>query len=109
MGDKRYKDLMRIIARRTLYEFWQRHADAEQSLRAWVYDVAKANWRTSHDIKAVHANASIINKDRVVFNIKGNDYRLIVAVSYTSQILSMKFIGTHAEYDNIDAGTIKYH
>ena len=97
---------MRIIARRTLRVFWEGHADAQQPIKAWYQDATKARWSSPQDIKNTYANASIINSERVVFNIKGNDYRLIVAVNYTLQIVFVKFIGTHSEYDRVDAATV---
>ena len=98
---------MRIIARRTLRVFWESHADAQQPIKAWYQDATKATWSSPQDIKSTYANASIINTERVVFNIKGKDYRLIVAVNYTLQIVFVKFIGTHSEYDRVDAATVE--
>lgn len=100
------KRLMRIIARRTLREFWQRHPDAEQPLKAWFAEATKAHWQSPNDIKQTYRNASIVGNNRVVFNIKGNDYRLIVHVRYDIGILFIRFIGTHREYDQVDATTI---
>ena len=97
---------MRIIALRTLREFWIDHADVEMPLLAWYADAKKAEWKTPADIKAVYASASIVGSDRVVFNIKGNTYRLIVKVDYTYSVVYIRFIGTHAEYDKIDAATV---
>ena len=97
---------MRIIAQSTLREFWQQHADAEQPLKAWYQDVCSMNWTSPTDIKNIYANASILPKNRVVFNIKGNDYRLIVHVRYDIGIVFIRFIGTHQEYDRVDATTI---
>ena len=94
---------MRIIARRTLREFWERHSDVEQALRAWYYDVQGAVWKSPADIKGTYANASILGKNRVVFNIKGNRYRLVAAINYAYQICYIRFVGTHEEYDRIDA------
>jgi mRNA interferase HigB len=97
---------MRIIARSTLREFWETHAAAEPALRAWIDDAAQADWQSPADIKSVYANASIIANNRVVFNIKGNNYHLIVHMRYEIGIIFIRFIGTHAEYDKIDAETI---
>lgn len=91
---------------RTLREFWTQHPRAEVSLRGWYAEASKATWRTPAEIKAAHRNASFLANNRVVFNIKGNDYRLVVAVRYTQQLLFVRFIGTHAEYDLIDAERI---
>jgi len=94
---------MRIIALRALRDFWQQHPDAEQPLRAWYHDVKQATWRTPVDVKDVYRNASLIGNNRVVFNIKGNDYRLVVAVQYQQSIVYIRFVGTHKQYDRIDA------
>lgn len=87
-------------------EFWEAHAGSRQSLQAWYEDASHASWLSPTDIKAVYRNASIIANNRVVFNIKGNDYRLIVAVNYRFGILYIRFVGTHAEYDRIDAAHV---
>jgi mRNA interferase HigB len=97
---------MRVIAVSTLRAFRQRHPNAEQPLRAWFEEVANASWTRPSDIKALYPSASILKNRRAVFNIKGNDYRLIVAVSYKLQIVHVKFIGTHKEYDAVDAETV---
>ncbi|MDD5307104.1 MAG: type II toxin-antitoxin system HigB family toxin [Deltaproteobacteria bacterium] len=96
---------MRIIARSTLRDFWRRkgHADAEQPLRAWFAEARRAQWRGPADVKARYATASILGKDRIVFNIGGNKYRLVVAVKYEARIVFIRFVGTHAEYDRIRA------
>ena len=98
---------MRIVALKTLREFWARHPDAEQPLRAWHDEVSRAQWRTPADIKAQFSHASILKGRRVVFNIKGNDYRLVAALAYHTGLVFVKFIGTHAEYDGIDAETVE--
>ncbi len=97
---------MRVIAISSLRDFWVKHPQAEASLRSWFADASRANWQTPADIKAAHRNASFIENNRVVFNIKGNDYRLIVAVHYNRRMMYVRFIGTHAEYDAIDAGKV---
>lgn len=99
---------MRIIAIKTLKDFWSnlKHLDSEQSLRSWFWEVKNEEWNTPKDIKNKYATASILKNNRVVFNIKGNKYRLIVAVHYKLQIVFIRFIGTHDEYDKIDAETI---
>ena len=97
---------MRIIAKSTLRQYWQKHPLAESALKAWFNDARSANWRSPNDIKNVYRNASILANNRVVFNIKGNDYRLIVHIRYDLGIAFIRFIGTHAEYDKIDATTI---
>ncbi len=99
---------MRIIAFRTLREFYEqpKYRDSEQSLRAWYSDVKKAQWTGPNDIKRQYRNASIVGDKRVVFNIKGNDYRLIAALDFDHQVVYVRFIGTHKEYDKVDAKTI---
>jgi mRNA interferase HigB len=97
---------MRVIAIKSLREFWIRHPDAEQSLKAWFDEASKAGWKTPQDIKRRFATASFLANRRVVFNIKGNDYRLVVSVAYQFEAIYIKFVGTHAEYDAIDATTV---
>ncbi len=94
---------MRIIARSTLRKFWESYPDAEQPLKAWFDEASRAEWDSPANIKSIYRNASIIANNRVVFNIKGNDYRLIVHVRYNIGIIFIRFIGTHKEYDNVDA------
>lgn len=97
---------MRIFVRRTLIEFWKQHSDAEQQLKSWFAEAKNAQWRTPADVKRKFGSASIIADNRVVFNIAGNKYRLIVKIHYNTGFLYIRFIGTHAEYDKIDAETI---
>ncbi|NJM70449.1 MAG: type II toxin-antitoxin system HigB family toxin [Scytonema sp. RU_4_4] len=97
---------MRIIARSTLRQFWETHPDAEQPLKAWYDEASRAEWNSPTDIKSTYRNASIIANNRVVFNIKGNDYRLIIHVRYDIGIIFIRFVGTHFRYDNVDATTI---
>lgn len=97
---------MRVIAVSTLRTFWKRHPDAEPPLKAWFEEATSASWTRPADIKARYRSASILKNRRVVFNIKGNDYRLVVAVAYRLQIVYVKFVGTHEEYDAIDAETV---
>ncbi len=97
---------MRIIKRATLRKFWEIHADAEQPLKAWFHDVKSADWESPRDIKAVYGNSSVIGDNRIVFNIAGNKYRLIVKFNYPYRIGYIRFIGTHAEYNKVDAETI---
>ena len=101
-----YDLLMRIIARSTLRAFWERHADVEVALRTWYQDATLANWKMPEDIKSVYASASIIANNRVVFNIKGNQYRLIVAVNYEFGVIYIRFIGSHQGYDKVEAATV---
>lgn len=97
---------MRIVSRRTLKNFWEKHADAEQPLRAWFHETRNADWKSYADIKTRFRSADPLPGDRVVFDIKGNTYRLIVRIHFNTGIVSSRFIGTHAEYDRIDATTI---
>ena len=98
---------MRVIAVSTLRQFWEIHPDAEQPIKAWVDEASQATWMQPSDIKAHYRSASILKNRRVVFNIKGNDYRLIAAIAYRLGIVYVKFVGTHSEYDEIDAETIE--
>jgi mRNA interferase HigB len=98
---------VRVIAVASLRAFWLQYPDAEQPLKAWFEEASKATWTQPSDIKAQYRSASILKNRRVVFNIKGNDYRLVVAVAYRLQIVYVKFIGTHPQYDAIDANTIE--
>jgi mRNA interferase HigB len=99
---------MRIVAVSCLRAFWEKHPDAEQSLKSWVDEVKKADWSQPADIKDQYRSASILKNRRVVFNIKGNDFRLVVSVAYRYQAVYVKFVGTHAMYDTIDAETIEW-
>jgi mRNA interferase HigB len=98
---------MRLIAKKRLIEYWQKHPDTEQPLKAWADEVATSAWKTPQDIKRQHASASFLSNNRVVFNIKGNAHRLIVALAYRLGAVYIKFIGTHAQYDKIDATTVE--
>jgi mRNA interferase HigB len=98
---------MRDIAIKTLREFWRVHPDAEHQLRAWYDEACKASWTQPADIKTQFRSASILKSRRVVFNIKGNNYRLVVALAYNTRIVFVKFVGTHAQYDAIDAETVE--
>jgi mRNA interferase HigB len=97
---------MRIISRKILRDFWERHPDAEQPLQAWYADAKASRWRSPSDIKSVYRNASFVGRNRVVFNIKGNTYRVVVATQYQFGILYIRFVGSHEEYDRIDAATV---
>jgi mRNA interferase HigB len=99
---------MRIIAFRSIREFFEKpkYQDSEVSLRSWYHDAKRADWKNSNELKEQYRNASIIGNDRIVFNIKGNKYRLIVLIDYEYQVIFIRFIGTHKEYDLIDAKTI---
>jgi len=105
---------MRIIARRALREFAASRQDRKDhpalkaALDAWFAEVSRANWTTTADVKRLYATASIVNADRIVFNIKGNDYRLVVAVDFDRSIVWIKWIGTHRDYDDIDVREIDH-
>ncbi|MCP4360103.1 MAG: type II toxin-antitoxin system HigB family toxin [Chloroflexi bacterium] len=97
---------MRIISRKALKEFWEQHSDAEQPLRAWLKNVKQATWRTPSDVKDSYRSASFIANNRVIFNIKGNQYRIVVAIKYRYGVVYIRFVGTHSEYDKIEVTTI---
>ena len=91
---------MRVISVKTLKSFWEKQ---KNPLRAWYIEARRANWRSPQDIKAAYPTASILRSNRIVFNVKGNTYRLTVAVKYEFQVAYIRFIGTHSEYDKIKA------
>jgi mRNA interferase HigB len=97
---------VRVIAKRTLRDFWVKHADSEQQLTSWYRETEKAEWNSINELKTEYPNASILKGNRIVFNIKGNNYRLIVKFNFEFQICWIRFIGTHAEYDKINANEI---
>ncbi len=99
---------MRIISKRTLREFWEQpgYSDAQGQLEAWHEEVLRADWSTPQELKAQFRNASVLQGSRVVFNIKGNDYRLVVKINYPYRMVYVRFVGTHKMYDQIDAVTI---
>ena len=105
---------MRIIARRTLRQFVERHAGRKgqhalkAALDAWFDEVRKAKWASTADVKRLYATASVVSAERIVFNIKGNDYRLVVAVDFEKGIVWIKWIGTHEEYDGIDVTEVEH-
>ena len=101
-----YAERMRIIAKRTLRTYWERERGAEQPLRSWYAVAAKADWSSPAAVKAIYGSASIVRGDRVVFNIGGNRFRLIVRFDYTRRIGFVRFVGTHSEYDRIDAASV---
>ena len=97
---------MRIISRKPLAKFWEEYPDSEQHLKAWYQIAGEAQWNTPQDVKDQYRNASILKDGRVVFNIKGNNFRLVVWINYGFFTIYIRFIGTHEEYDNIDVETI---
>ena len=98
---------MRVIALKHIRDFCLRHPPAAQALKAWTEEARSSSWRTPQEIKDRYRSASFVGRSRVVFNIKGNEYRLVVAVAYRFAAVYIKFIGTHAEYDAIDAETVE--
>jgi mRNA interferase HigB len=94
---------MRVLSKKTLREFWGRFPDAEDSLKAWFAEAEKATWSAPGEIKAKYRSASFLKDNRVVFNICGNKYRLVTKVSYKNGIVLIRFVGTHKEYDAINA------
>ncbi len=101
---------MRIIKEKVLINYCKQHKfrQAEESVKAWIYEVRFSTWNNSNELKAKYRNASIISSKRVVFNIKGNDFRLIVDIEYKLKIVFVVWFGTHKDYDKIDAKTVSY-
>lgn len=105
---------MRVIARKTLRKFVESlkgnkdQRAVKSALDAWFHEASKADWKNSADVRKNYASASIVGSDRVVFNIKGNDYRLVTALNYVKQVVFIKWVGTHSAYDKIDVKTVKY-
>src|SRR5205814_9916609 len=97
---------LRVIAKKILREFWNKRPDCEQQLKAWYREAENAEWKTPANIKKDYPSASILQNNRIVFNIKGNNYRLVVRINYYYQMVWIRFIGTHAQYDKIDANKI---
>jgi mRNA interferase HigB len=97
---------MRIIARSTLRGFWARHRQAEQPIKAWFREAAASDWAGPEDVKKRYRHASILKNNRVVFNIGGNEYRLVVQINYEFRIIYIRFVGTHGAYDKVDAEAI---
>jgi mRNA interferase HigB len=101
-GDYLILPLVRIVSKSTLREFWAAHPDAEDPLLAWYREVEKEDWSEPADVKEKYRSASFVKGNRVVFNIKGNDYRLVVRINYPYRMLYVRFVGTHAEYDRVN-------
>ena len=97
---------MRVIAKRTLKTFWTKHKDCEEQLKTWYKECEEAQWQSPREIKRDYPSASFIEDNRVVFNIKGNKYRIIVKINYHYGILWIRFVGNHSQYDKIDASKI---
>ena len=97
---------MRVIAKRTLRNFWTKHKDCEQQLKSWYKEAEDAIWKGPNEIKIDYPTASFLADNRVVFNIKGNKYRLVVKINYSYKIVWIRYVATHSEYDKIDATKI---
>lgn len=97
---------MRVISKKILRDFWAKYADSEQQLKTWYKETSKANWCSPNDIRNDYAKASILKSGRVVFNICNNKYRLIVDINYNRQWVFIRFVGTHSDYDKVDADKI---
>ena len=98
--------VMRVISRKTLIDYWAEKPRAEQPLKSWYAEAKEADWKDPHDVKAQYGNSSIVGNNRVVFNIAGNTFRLVVAIHYYRGIVFIRFVGTHEEYDQIDVEAV---
>ena len=97
---------MRVISKKKLRGFWELHHDCEEQLKAWYNETEQGDWSDANSIKREYPSASILKGNRVIFNIKGNQYRLIVKINYGYRVVWIRFIGTHEEYNTINAETI---
>lgn len=97
---------MRVIAKSTLRVFWTKHKDCEEQLKSWYKEAEEAHWKSPRDIKRDYPTASFLPDNRVVFNIKGNNYRLVIKINYDYGLVWIRFVGTHSQYDKIDASKI---
>jgi mRNA interferase HigB len=97
---------MRIIALKALKDFWKKYPDSEEALKSWYAVTVKADWKTPNEVKATYGNASILQDSRAVFNIAGNKYRLIIWINYPYRVVYIRFVGTHKQYDAVDAQTV---
>lgn len=100
--------MFNIITRKTLLDYCRKYPNAFSALSEWYHEFAKADFKNFQELKAVYTNASLVGDDRVVFNIMGNHYRLVVRISFTYKAIQVKWFGTHAEYDKIDVKTVSY-
>lgn len=105
-GNFCYLCKVRVIAKKTLKDFWVKYSDCEEQLKAWHKEASEARWASPQDIKDDYPSASFLQDNRVIFNIKGNKYRLIVKINYDFGLIWIRFVGTHAAYDKINALTI---
>jgi len=97
---------MNVIARKALIEHWKRYPDSEQQLRAWYWEAKRATWKSPAEVKEQYGSASVLGDRRIVFNICGNKYRLVVKINYRLKTIFIRFVDTHKEYDSIDAEMI---
>ena len=97
---------MRLLTLKTIKLFWENHTDAKPALKVWVNSIKRAQWNCFADVKKDFGSADVLPGNRVVFNVKGNRYRIVVQIHYNTKFMFVRFIGTHAEYDKIDAETI---
>ena len=100
--------IVRIISRKTLQRAWVRYRDTENPLKAWFKEAEAANWTSPDDVRRQYRTASVVGNERVVFNIKGNSYKLVVALNYAAKTVFIKSFGTHAEYDRIDVTEVQH-
>ncbi|MEQ8241700.1 MAG: type II toxin-antitoxin system HigB family toxin [Cyclobacteriaceae bacterium] len=98
--------MYRVFSKRTLREFWVKHPDSEQYLKTWYETAINSHWTSPSEVKQSYANASILKNGRIVFNVKGNDYRLVVRFNFEKQWIFVRFIGSHLEYNKIDANNV---
>ncbi|NLK81738.1 MAG: type II toxin-antitoxin system HigB family toxin [Bacteroidales bacterium] len=98
--------MQRIFSKGTLRKYWEKYPETEQYLKTWYDTAMNATWKNPHDVKLTYATASILKNERIVFNIKGNSFRLITKINFEKQWIFVRFIGTHSEHDKIDANTI---
>ncbi len=97
---------LRVISKKILRDFWEKHSDCQQQMKSWFQEASKAEWRNPKEIKIDYPTASFLMDNRMVFNIKGNSYRIIVRINYNYQMVWIRFFGTHSEYDKINATKI---
>jgi mRNA interferase HigB len=97
---------LRVLSKKILRDFWLIHPDCEHQLKSWYLEADKGNWKNFNELKREYPSISILNDNRACFNIKGNNYRLIVRINFDYQMMWIKFVGTHSEYDKIDANKI---
>jgi len=93
---------VRVVKRKTLVDFYSKHKETKNQLDVWYYEAKNSNWNNPVEVKEKYGTASIVGDNKVVFNIKGNKYRLVTKINYQMKIVYIKFIGTHKEYDKIN-------